>query len=357
MFQRRFASRLLQSVMFGGALAMAGLAHADAPAGAKPLDKPLRITFCIFDPVGTQGDIYNYAKDLVLEGRKWNVQAELKVYTDEGVAAEDFKAGQCDGVAITTLRAREFNHFMGSFDAVGAIPDYASERLAVETLMGNPKLAPLTVSGKYEVAALIPLGAAYVMVRDRAINTVEKAAGKKVAVMEWDKSEAQMVQQLGAQPVASDITNFAGKFNNGQVDIIAAPAVVFRPLELYRGLGTKGAIFRFPLINLSGSVVINRERLMSQVPDLDDKIGKVRAYALTQLDRVFKIVAEAEKGIDAKYWMDISPAEHDKYVRMMREARLQLTKQGTYDPKMMSLLKKIRCKQYPSNAECAMTDE
>ncbi|MEL0027698.1 MAG: putative solute-binding protein, partial [Perlucidibaca sp.] len=36
-----------------------------------------------------------------------------------------------------------------------------------------------------------------------------------------------------------------------------------------------------------------------------------------------------------------------------REARVQLTKEGFYDPKMMSLLKKVRCKIDPSAAECA----
>jgi len=41
----------------------------------------------------------------------------------------------------------------------------------------------------------------------------------------------------------------------------------------------------------------------------------------------------------------------------MREARIQLTKDGFYHPKMMSLLKKIRCKIEPSAAECADTIE
>lgn len=42
------------------------------------------------------------------------------------------------------------------------------------------------------------------------------------------------MQAMGAQPVASDISNFFGKFNNGQVDIIACPAVAYQPLELIR---------------------------------------------------------------------------------------------------------------------------
>ena len=70
------------------------------------------------------------------------------------------------------------------------------------------------------MAAIIPLGAAYVFVNDRKIDSVEKAAGKKIAVLDFDKAQAKIVQKLGAQPVSSDVTNFAGKFNNGQVDII-----------------------------------------------------------------------------------------------------------------------------------------
>jgi hypothetical protein len=103
------------------------------------------------------------------------------------------------------------------------------------------------VNGPYEVAGIVPLGAAYVFVNDRKIDSIEKAAGKKIAVLEWDKSQARMVQQLGAQPVASDITNFAGKFNNGQVDIIVGAC---RSLQaagaLQRDSETKGAVYRFP---------------------------------------------------------------------------------------------------------------
>lgn len=341
----------------GALLALAGVANADDASVTKEASKPLHVTFCIFDLMGTGGDVYNYAKDLTLDARHFGVFADLKVYTQEGVAAEDFKSGQCDGLAVSTLRAKQFNSFVGSLDAVGAVPDYKAMHMAIQGIMANPKLAPLTISGPYEVVTVIPLGAAYIFVRDRSINSVEKAAGKKIAVMDWDKSEAQMVQQLGAQPVASDITNFAGKFNNGQVDIIAAPAIAFRPLELYRGLGTTGAIFRFPLINLSGTLLINREHLLKQAPDLDDRIQKMRAFALTHLDDAFHLIGTAEKSVDAKYWMEITPADHEKYVRLMRESRLQLTREGVYDKKMMSLLKKVRCKLDPTNAECALGDE
>lgn len=49
-----------------------------------------------------------------------------------------------------------------------------------------------------------------------------------------------MVARAGATAVNSDISNFAAKFNNGQVDMVGAPAYAYKPLELSKGLGTKG---------------------------------------------------------------------------------------------------------------------
>lgn len=305
---------------------------------------------CVFDPVGTQGDAFNMMKDFRLTAAKWGANLELKAYTDERVAAEDFKAGQCEGVIMTGLRGRQFNQFTGSIDSVGSLPTYKHVRTTIE-LLASPKSAALMLSGPYEVAGIVPLGAAYVFVNDRKIDSIEKAAGKKIAVLEWDKSQARMVQQLGAQPVASDITNFAGKFNNGQVDIIASPAVAFKPLELYKGLGTKGAVYRFPMVQITANLIIRHDKFPAGFGQ------KCREYIATQMDRAFDVIKKSEGEIDAKYWLDISDADKLNYTKLMREARLQLTREGVYDKRTMSLLKRVRCKYEPGAAECSLKDE
>jgi hypothetical protein len=94
----------------------------------------------------------------------------------------------------------------------------------------------------YEVVSIIPLGAVYPVVNDRRINTLAKAAGKRIAAFDWDKTQASLIKQIGARPVSADITNFAGKFNNGQVDIIAAPAMAVRPLELQKALAPRALL-------------------------------------------------------------------------------------------------------------------
>ena len=281
-------------------------------------------TLCVFDLLGTGGDVYAMMKDYSLAAAKWGADVDLKPYTDERIAAEDFKAGQCDAVSLTGLRGRQFNTFTGSIDSIGAITTYAQMR-DVLTLLSNTKMAPYMVSGAYEVVGVMPLGAGYLLVNDRAINNLSKVSGKKIAVLDYDKSQAKMVQKIGAQPVASDITNFAGKFNNGQVDIVAAPAVAIKPLELYKGLGTKGAIIRFPIVQITGNVIINPKKFPAGFGQ------KSREYVATQVDKAFKNIEKTEKDIPAKYWMDVLEADKPGYIKLMRESRISLAAEGIYD--------------------------
>lgn len=325
-----------------------------------PLEKPLNISVCLFDMQGKNGDFYSRAKDLALIARRWNVIADIKVFSDERVAAEHFKAGQCDAAGISTMRARQFNLFMGSIEAVGGITTYDQLRMLLRTLL-EPKLIPLTITEPYQIVGVMPVGGMYVHVRDRAINSIEKAAGKKIAVLDWDKSQAEIVQRIGAQPVASDLSNFAGKFNNGQVDIIVAPALVYRAFELERGLGDRGGIYRFPLTQMTGSLVINRERIKKKLPDLDEKLLAFREIASQFMDQmltqIYATIDKAEADIPAKYWLNVNPQDEEHYWQLLREARIAMTKQGYYDPKMMSLLKRIRCKNKAESAECTQSGE
>lgn len=317
------------------------------------LSTPLNITFCVYDISGNGGDLYRYAHELALNAKKWNVNAKIRAYTDERVAAEDFKAGQCDGVALSTLRAKQFNRFIGSIDSIGAAPDYQHIKDLVSTL-NHSKITPLTIQGDYQVLTVMPLGAAYVMVNNRHIDSINKATGKKIAVIDTDKAQTKLVSLLGAQAVNTDFYNFANLFNNGQVDIITAPAIAFKPLELAKGMSDYGGIYRFPVSQVTGSILINRKKLAQQIPDLDDRIAQIRLYALAEMDKTIAFIDKKEQEIPARYWLDLPPTEKSRYLTMMREARERLTKEGFYDPQMMRLMKKIRCNHNPKNAECGV---
>ncbi|GAC1369697.1 MAG: putative multidrug efflux protein AdeT1 [Aquirhabdus sp.] len=307
-------------------------------------------TMCVFDLLGAQGDNYAMMKDYAVAAKQWGVDLILKPYTDERVASEDFKAKQCDGVALTGMRARQFNDFTGSIDAIGALTSNSSAKMII-TLMANPKLAPDMLQNGYEVVGVTTLGSAFIMVRDRKNNSLAKAAGLKFGVLDYDKAQGILAQKVGAQPVSVDLMTIGGKFNNGQVDAIGMPAMGFRPLELYKGMGDKGAIIRFPVIQVTGDLVIRHDKFPEGYGQ------KSRTWVAGLLGREMENINKVEKAIDPKYWLDISANDKLGYVKLMREARMSLTKEGIYNKKMMSLLKKVRCTQDPTNFECSLAGE
>ena len=90
---------------------------------------------------------------------------------------------------------------------------------------------------------------------------------------------------------------------------------------------------------------------------MDSQILALRDYALAGLEEVFSRLAEIETEVESHHWMELSPEEKIRYTEMMRQVRIQMTKKGYYDPKMMSILKRVRCSHTPDNAECTMNDE
>ena len=64
--------------------------------------------FCVYDMLGATGDLYNMTKDYAVAMQRNGVTIELKGYTDERVATEDFRTGQCDAVIGTAFRIRQF---------------------------------------------------------------------------------------------------------------------------------------------------------------------------------------------------------------------------------------------------------
>lgn len=350
---------------------------------------PKQVTLCIYSPDGAQGQAFQYAMSYLSELPKYTQMAkdigidfnlkldppfkmrielgstklkrtastdvQFRIYSDERVASEDFKAKRCDGIAMSNLRARQFNPFVGSLDAIGAVPSYRHLTEVIQAL-AKPQMAEYMVNRDYEITGIMPLGAAYIMVNDRRINTLAKAAGKKVAVLDFDKSQAMLVQRIGAQPVSVDFTTLSSSFNNAQVDIMAAPAIVFNPFELYRGMtdaqgNVRGAIVNFPVLQVTGVMMMHRGRFPEGLGQL------VREFSSTQLAAAYRFIDETEKAIPAKYWMDVPVSDRAGYQKLMRESRIDMTKEGYYDPRMMRLLKRVRCQIEPTHYECSLSDE
>ncbi|CUR45626.1 putative solute-binding protein [Alloalcanivorax xenomutans] len=306
---------------------------------------PIERRICVFDLAGNVGPVMTAMKDWQTAALQWGLKAKLVAYTNEAIAAEDLKAGVCDASLITGLRGRQFNQYSGTIDSIGSLPTMDHMKVLLQVL-SDPRSAKPMTSGDYEVLGVAPAGAAYIFVNDREINSLAKAAGKKVAVLEFDETQAIMVAQVGATPVSSDITNFSTKFNNGVVDVIAAPLIAYEILELYKGLSPDGGIIDYPLMQLSIQLIGNKARFPEEMAQ------KSREYFYNTLDRVIEQLDREAEAVNKKWWVQIPDADKQEYEVMMQEARAQLQQQGFYNADMLNLQKRIRCKLNPSRAEC-----
>lgn len=306
-----------------------------------------KLRLCVFDPSGTSGDAFNLMKDYRVAALSWGVEFELKPYLDEKTAAEDLKAGKCHAALLTGTRARAFNRFAGTVEALGAVRSY-KEMTTVVTLLANPKAGRRLESQQYATVAIFPVGGVYLHVGNRAWNSVSKLAGKRIATLDFDEAAIALVNRVGAAMVPADVGTFAGMFNNGHVDAAYAPATAFKPLELEKGLAKGGGILKLPIAQLTFQLVLRQD---AGVPK--EFGNNSRAYAAAHLTDSLKLVTKAEAGIAAKYWIEVRPAATEKTDDVFRQVRIALRDKGVFDGTMLTLLRRIRCKSDPARAECA----
>ena len=310
------------------------------------LKKETSTKLCVWDIAGKNGPIYNEAVEQVTNMLEWGIKLHVEAYTSESVLSEDFKAGQCDAALFTGLRARLYNKYMGTLDAVGAVPSEKHMKLLM-TAITQPKNADRMVEGKYVVMGYAPMGAAYIFVNDKKINTLAKAAGKKVAVLDYDMVQAEMVQQIGANPVPTALVSAGAKFNNRVVDVLPAPLVAYNVMELYKGIGTTGGIVNHAFSQITLQMVGNIEKFPNELAQL------IREDFVKRFDRISSLVKAQIGDIPDNVWIEIPPADKEEYQILMQEARIQLRERDYYDKDMLTLQRKVRCKFNPANFECA----
>jgi hypothetical protein len=349
--RRNTAQRLVRRAMLTGLLSSVACT---AQAAQK---------FCVYDLLGAAGDLFSMTKDYAVAMQRYGVDIELKGFNNETLATEEFKAGNCDALMATAFRTRQFNAVAASIDSLGATTilrngkvdmagTYEVLRKLIQTYAAvSPQVTALMTQGANEVGGITAAGAAYPFVNDRRMSSVEALAGKRIVAFDYDKAQAAMVQRIGGIPVVADTSNFHTKFNTGLVDMMAAPTMAYRPLELYKGMGIRGAVVRFPLLVVSYQMVFNRSKFPEGYGE------KSRIYWASQYDRVLQVIRTADSTIPPLAWSDLEPEDAVKYTLLLRESRIQLAQQGLYDKRGLKVIKRIRCHVNPADPECATKSE
>jgi hypothetical protein len=301
---------------------------------------------CTWDPVGKNGPVMEFYSGLKPKAISWGLDIELVAYTDEKVAANDFKAGICEAVHLSAILSRQFVPFAGTLDAIGGI--VSDEGLAkVIATMASPNAGKILSHGPYEAVASFPVGAMFTFVSDKNINSVAKFSGKKISVLNEDPQAHKLSNLVGASPVGTSLATFSGQFNNGNIDILFMPALAYNTFELYHGLGDKGGI-------LDHRMYYGMLQTITKKAEFPEDFGqKMRSYVISRLKDINKLVADAEAEIPSKYWIKTSDQTKAELIKLSRDVRLALKAEGTMDPKALRLLWKIRCSDNPTASECA----
>lgn len=309
---------------------------------------------CVFDLLGKSGESYQLMEEWALAAKEWQADITLIPFQDEALVDRRLREGKCDAAYMTSMRARNYNKFAGSIDAIGGVTSNAIAQKAISYVLdkrNKHRMVTAQNGANYEVVGIVQIGLAYLFVRDKNLNSIEKVRGTKFAILQYDAAQKIMVESVGAQPIPSEITDFVKKFNSGQVDAIAAPAYAYKPLEIGKGVGGKGAMFTFPVVNVTGDLIARSDKFPT------DFGIKSRAWFLQQLPQNFAMIKQLEMGVPSKIKMNFSAEDKIKYQKILRDGRLSLTKQGVYDATMMSVLKRARCTVERTNFECTLNGE
>ncbi len=328
-------------------VAFLALAGASATASAVVnAAEPVPVTMCAFMMMGEGGPEHQFLQDYQTAALNWGVKLTLKPYMNEKVAVEELKAGVCDVVNVTSMQARSFNKFTGTLDAPAAIPTYNHFRVVLETL-AKPSAEKYMQDGEYEIIGIQAAGAIFLFSNDRHLTSLSDLAGKRMAILDSAPEVRQLVVDLGMTPVSSTVTNIFQKFNNGAVDITGGPAIVYDMMELHKGLEPNGGILAEPIMQASMQFV-------GRTAKLPQGFGlKSRQYFVDNFDRSLKIIQTAENNVPKKWWIPLPDERRDEFNSQTRKVRLAFRDQHVYDGRMLTLLRKIRCKMEPTLAECS----
>jgi hypothetical protein len=304
-----------------------------------------KLRICIWDLGGRSGPIFAAAQDRKTEFMKVGLNIDMDAYTSESILTEELKAGRCDAALMTGLKARTFNKFSGTIDSVGALPSLEHLRLLLKTLT-NSKMAEKFENDRYTVLGVVPAGAAYIFVNDRTIDSLTKATGKRIAVLDYDVMQFKMVLKLGATPVPSSLVGAPNKFNNGAVDVLPAPLVAYGFMELYRGMEPDGGIIDYPFSQATMQMIGLKEKFPIEIAQL------VRENFYAGFDRVIKHLTLQTGEIPSHWWIQIPDEEKQNYEVMMQKARLELREADYYDGLMLKIQRMVRCKIDPARFDC-----
>jgi hypothetical protein len=299
----------------------------------------------VFDVLGANGPAKQMVDDYKIRALRWGVELKTEYYDDEQEAIRYFDSGGCDLINLPDFRARKYNHFTGSINAVGAIPSYQHLGTVIKTL-AKPEAQSLMVNDEYEIYGISLVGGMHSFLADRSWTSPESLEGKRISILEGVEESDYLNKQSGMIEVSSDLSEVFTNFNNKLVDATVAPLIIYEGLEMYKGLEPNGGISRYPFAMSTMQLIARWEKFPQGTGQ------RSREHVADSYSSIMRTIKEYEEVIPDKYWFDIPLEAFYHWDNVFSRSRRELTEQGIYNAKMLTLLRKVRCQSYPDRAEC-----
>ncbi len=315
--------------------------HADQLVNGK-----IERSFCVWDPLGRNGPIYATVDDQKLRSLHYGLALDIRAFTDEKELIDKLRSGECDAALVRGNQVYEFNKFTATLEAPGAVP--STQHLQIlSQVIASPKTAKRMEQGDYVVAGVAYLGDSYIIRNGTTQGTFSGLSRQKLGVLDDDLTLVAMAKQLNGKAIAQPPVRAAESFVNRQVDAILAPAVIYHAL-ISGQLDGPVRIMNMPQSLSTMQLIGRKEKFPTGLAQL------LREDFLFKFDNYVNRVKAEVRNVPAENWQSLDKTEQKKRSKQLQQLRLAMRDQGTYDAKMLKLMRKVRCKIDASADECRL---
>ncbi|QVR68412.1 putative solute-binding protein [Acinetobacter sp. BHS4] len=301
--------------------------------------------WCAYDPIGSQGDITRRLNDIRLYAQQYQVKFKVVTYQKEQQAIQAFDDGKCSGLAASNFNTYRYNQFMGSTAGIGLIPNNRTAKSFLQ-LLNHPTIEKRLVSKNYEAVGMIPIGTAYMVLKNKNLSRVAQLRNQRIGVLPNNPPQQALVRSVGAQPVYVDLSNAIAQFKQNKIDIIAAPVYGLLPYNLQKEFGPDTQVINFPLAYFGVNLIIKPQAYPANFG------RKIRGWFVQNSQLLTNRATQWENHLPAYYWVDVSFYEKQSYDVMVAKIRNQYVLSGYYDAYFVQLMKRLRCMDDPRYFEC-----
>lgn len=277
--------------------------------------------WCAYDPIGSQGDITRRLNDIRLYAQQYQVKFKVVTYQKEQQAIQAFDDGKCSGLAASNFNTYRYNQFMGSTAGIGLIPNNRTAKSFLQ-LLNHPKIEKRLVSKNYEAIGMIPIGTAYMVLKNKNLSRVAQLRNQRIGVLPNNPPQQALVRSVGAQPVYVDLSNAIAQFKQNKIDIIAAPVYGLLPYNLQKEFGPNTQVINFPLAYFGVNLIIKPQAYPANFG------RKIRGWFVQNSQLLTNRATQWENHLPAYYWVDVSFYEKQSYDVMVAKIRNQYVLSG-----------------------------